>query len=317
MYEMKRTKARLLITTLFLTACGQTPLTPQPISTYLIDSTNTAPSISSTPVETAAKETSSPIPSPATNQISCDDWQDWPVIPVISQVSRELYAHGVAMGNDPHAFSKIGDGGISTAWFFSAFDLSTDHYDLGEHRSLASVIENFQGSFERVGFAARSGFNTQRILDPSSNNDSTTCKPDESPLNCELHSNRPSIAIISLGTIQVWQPEQFKTGLRTILDILISNGVLPILSTKGDNLEGDHRINRTIACLAHEYDVPLWNFWAAIQPLPEHGLQPDIEHLTYCRINLFDDPLALQHAWTIRNLTALQTLEAVLRDVSE
>ena len=103
--------------------------------------------------------------------------------------------------------------------------------------------------------------------------------------------------------------------MRQILDILLSASVVPILSTKGDNLEGDHRINQTIACLAQEYDVPLWNFWSAIQPLPNHGLQPDLEHLTY-GINDFDDEHAMQAAWTLRNLTALQVLDAVWRGVT-
>lgn len=313
----------LNILVFLLTACAGAP----PLTQLTVDSVSKTPTPSQIPSSTptittpvltqGVSITSLPIPSTIANQISCDDWQDWPVVPIISQSSHELYAHGIALGNDPRAFSKIGDGGISTAWFLSAFDLSTNHYNLGEHRSLASVIENFQGSFERFGFAARRGFNTQKILDPSSNNDSSPCKPDESPLDCELRSNRPSIAIISLGTNQVWQPEQFETGLRTILDVLISSGVLPILSTKGDNLEGDHRINRTIACLAQEYNIPLWNFWAAIQALPDQGLQPDLEHLTYYRSSEFDNPIALQHAWTIRNLTALQTLEAVWQSVSK
>jgi hypothetical protein len=103
--------------------------------------------------------------------------------------------------------------------------------------------------------------------------------------------------------------------MRRILDILLSKNVLPILSTKGDNLEGDHRINQKMACLALEYDVPLWNFWSAIQPLPNHGLQPDLEHLTY-GINDFDDSYAMQSAWTLRNLTALQVLDTVWRIVT-
>jgi hypothetical protein len=74
-------------------------------------------------------------------------------------------------------------------------------------------------------------------------------------------------------------------------------------------------MNKIIACLAQEYDIPLWNFWAAIQPLPNHGLQPDLEHLTY-GIPDFDDIEAMQSAWTIRNLTALQALDVVWRSVS-
>ena len=245
---------------------------------------------------------------------SCDNWQSLPVIPVVSKTARELYERGRASGNDQHTFSKIGDGEISTAWFFTAFDLGEDYYDLGPYQNLLSVIEYFDGSFERIGMAARRGFNTNLILD-SSASDLNLCESGESPLNCELRLHRPAFAILSLGTNQVWRRDEFAAGMRQILDILLSNNVVPILSTKGDNLEGDHSINRTIACLAQEYDVPLWNFWSAIQPLPNHGLQPDLEHLTY-GINDFDDANAMRSAWTVRNLTALQALDAVWRGLT-
>jgi hypothetical protein len=245
---------------------------------------------------------------------SCEEWQAWPVIPGVSDTIRALYRGGQADGNEPRSFSKIGDGEIAAAWFFTAFDLGLDDYDLGSHENLVPAIEHFQGSFERIGMAARRGFNTERILDPSAS-DRKLCAAGESPLTCELHLHRPAFAILSLGTNQVWQPEEFEAGMRRILDILVSKKVVPILSTKGDNLEGDHRINRTLACLAQEYDVPLWNFWAAIQPLPNHGLQPDLEHLTY-GITDFDDERAMQSAWTVRNLTALQALDAVWRGVT-
>jgi hypothetical protein len=220
-----------------------------------------------------------------------------------------LYARGQSSGNNPHAFSKIGDGEISTEWFFTSFDLGPDYYDLGSFQELTNVIEYFHGSFGRIGMTARRGFNTERILDPALA-DPDLCEPGESPLVCELRLHQPAFAILSLGTNQVWQPDEFEAGMRQILEILLSQNVVPILSTKGDNLEGDHRINRTIACLAREYDAPLWNFWAAIQPLPNHGLQADLEHLTY-GITDFDDEGALRSAWTIRNLTALQALDAV------
>jgi hypothetical protein len=246
--------------------------------------------------------------------ISCNDWQSWPVIPFVSNKVRELYQRGQVGGNNPRSFSKIGDGEISTEWFFTAFDLGEDYYDLGPYRNLRSVIEHFAGSFGRIGMVAKRGFNTNRILDPAMRNEAL-CESDESPLTCELRLHRPAFAILSLGTNQVWQPEEFEKGMRQILDILLSNNVVPILSTKGDNLEGDQRINRTITCLAQEYDVPLWNFWSAIQPLPAHGLQPDLEHLTY-GITDFDDIHAMQSAWTVRNLTALQALDAVWRGVT-
>jgi hypothetical protein len=248
------------------------------------------------------------------NPISCDDWQTWPVIPALSRNMHELYELGRVAGNNPRAFSKIGDGEIAAAWFFTAFDLGEDYYDLGPYRNLLPVIEHFAGSFERIGMAAKRGFNTNLILDDPAG-DSSLCESGESPLTCELRLHRPAFAILSLGTNQVWRRDEFELGMRQILDTLLSKNVVPILSTKGDNLENDHSINRTIACLAQEYNVPLWNFWAAIQLLPNHGLQPDLEHLTY-GINDFDDAAAMQSAWTLRNLTALQALDTVWRGVT-
>lgn len=233
---------------------------------------------------------------------------------MVSTATRELYQRGQTDGNNSYAFSKIGDGEIAAAWFFTAFDLGQEDYDLGPYQNLLPLIERFDGSFGRLGMAARRGFNTGLILDPSES-DKELCEPGESPLTCELRLQHPAFAILSLGTNQVWEPEEFEQGMRQILDILLSRNVVPILSTKGDNLEGDHRINRTIVCLAQEYDVPLWNFWSAIQALPHHGLQPDLEHLTY-GVTDFDDEHAMQSAWTQRNLTALQALDAVWKGVT-
>ncbi|MFH2040001.1 MAG: hypothetical protein ABIJ65_11265, partial [Chloroflexota bacterium] len=43
------------------------------------------------------------------NRQLAEDWQNWPVIPQISPWLRKIYAQGLADGNDPHKFSKIGD----------------------------------------------------------------------------------------------------------------------------------------------------------------------------------------------------------------
>jgi len=273
------------------------------------------------PLPSSPAKTSQPAILPTVTEVAvtpriigCDDWQSWPVIPSVSKTAVELHRRGQVSGNNPRAFSKIGDGEISTEWFLTAFDLGPDDYQLGPYQDLQPVIEYFAGSFGRMGIAAGRGFNTVRILDPGLGK-STLCESGESPLTCELRLHRPAFAILSLGTNQVWQPEEFVVGMRKILDLLISRNVLPILSTKGDNLEGDQRINKSIACLAQEYDVPLWNFWAAIQPLPHHGLQPDLEHLTYGIID-FEDAHAMQSAWTVRNLTALQVLNSVWRGVT-
>ena len=42
--------------------------------------------------------------------VSQDFWKELPVVPLtISDRAREIYQRGLIMGNDPHAFSKVGD----------------------------------------------------------------------------------------------------------------------------------------------------------------------------------------------------------------
>jgi hypothetical protein len=242
-------------------------------------------------------------------------WQSWEVIPTLSPTALAIYQRGLGMGNNPHAFSKIGDGEISAAWFLTDFDLGPEFYDLGPYSGLETTIDYFAGSFSRQGAAAHRGFNAQRVLElPLADPD--FCQPNETPLDCEIRLNHPSFALISMGTNQVWQPEEFEAGMRQIIETLIEHGVVPVLSTKADNLEGDGRINLTIARLALEYDLPLWNFWSTVQSLPEHGLQKDEEHLTYYP-NVFTDSEAMKHAWPVRNLSALQLLEMLRMETQQ
>ena len=167
--------------------------------------------------------------------------------------------------------------------------------------------------------AAGRGFNTNIILGGVAEG-TPGCNAGESHLDCELRVTHPAFALLSLGTNQVWQPEVFETGMRQIIERLLKADVVPILSTKADNLEGDHRIDWIIARLAYEYNLPLWNFWLAVQPLPNHGMQADLEHLTIApgpsAYSDFSDPATFQYAWTWRNLSALQVLDAVYRAVS-
>jgi lysophospholipase L1-like esterase len=137
------------------------------------------------------------------------------------------------------------------------------------------------------------------------------CQGGETPLDCEYRIHKPAYAIIMLGTNEALSPiRTFESNMRRIIETTIQKGIVPILTTKADNLEGNGAVNEVIVRLAREYDIPLWNFWAALQPLPGGGLQEDGAHLTYAG-NRFDDPLAMQKAWPVRNLTALQTLDAI------
>ena len=95
-----------------------------------------------------------------------------------------------------------------------------------------------------------------------------------------------------------------------ILDRLIEAGVVPILATKADNRELDERVNTAYARLAVEYNIPFWNFWAAVAQLPERGLytRSDAEYQ--------GDLYLTEEARAIHRLSALQALDLVRRAVT-
>lgn len=251
---------------------------------------------------------------PPTPTYDPEAWTELPVIPAISDRVKEIYLHGLELGNNPKAFSKIGDCGSTPAWFLGDFDRGPRYFSLGEYQGLQSVIMEFQGSYERTSLAAKSGFNASSIFSSLWSN-REFCQTKESPIACEYRVHKPAFAFIMLGTNDVWHQDSFEPQMRKIIELSIENGVVPILSTKVDDREGDGSINATIARLANEYQIPLWNFWAAAQLLPDYGLQEDGSHLTWGP-NQFDDLQAMQKAWPVRNLTALQVLMEIWQYVT-
>lgn len=259
------------------------------------------------PTSTLPAPTSSPTPD--TRPLPAD-WQNWPVVPSVSPWLQDLYAEGLAAGNNPQAFSKVGDCQNVDSMFLSPFD-SPPEYRLGEQYAyLQPTIDQFAGSWERHSQAVRGGFNVASVFSPLMS-DKEFCGKEETPLDCEFRLNKPSIVIISMETWWSKRPaETYETYLRQIVEYVLEKKAVPILATKADNLEGEWAINAAIARVAYDYDVPLWNFWAAVQPLPGHGLTSDSFHLTTGATYL-DEPELLKRAWPWRNLTALQTIDAV------
>ena len=285
-------------------------VTPQPLMTMRITS--------ETPSAPPATATASPAPTltpSVTPTLAPDFWMDLPVVPTVSARAREIYRRGQQLGQKADAFAKVGDCEATTTWFLGMFDGPEGGYDLAQYVALQETIDAFAGSWERNSVAVKAGYTATSVMtalwaDPEQ------CESGETPMACEYRLQRPAFALIMLGSNNAARPERFEPQLRALLDETIAQGIVPVLSTKADNLEGDHSINAAIARLAVEYDIPLWNFWAAVQPLPRHGLDPDGAHLTLGPPD-FDDPYAMKTAWTVRNLTALQVMDAVRRGVED
>ncbi len=261
----------------------------------------TAPVIQPSPTATQIiVPTLTPGPSPTPeNSLTAKGWGQAPIIPTVSTRAKEIYQRGLLMGNDPHHFSVAGDCQSVPEVFLGIFD--GDRYRLSDDdQSLQETINFFHGQFIRDGVAVRQGFGITSILDPTWS-DPKLCQPNEMPLECEFRVNKPSILFINMGTN--WKnasAEAYEKYLRQVVEYSIDHGVLPILSSKIDNIEGDHSINAVTANTAHDYDLPYWNLWLAADGLPNHGLDSDRGDIYFS--------VAAQY---LREISGLRALNAV------
>jgi hypothetical protein len=259
------------------------------------------------------------------------DLAAYPVIPKISENARAIYQGGLARGNNPAVFSKLGDCMTENPYFLVT--LAEGDYDLGEYASLAEVISHYsqapartenweKNSFATVGLAAASGFNIAGPLD-STWADPAWCKGGESPAACEYRWAQPSVAIIMFGTNDVAYTDAatYNYFLRTLVAETIGRGILPLLNTFPTRPEDPDKsllLNRIVVRVSEDYDIPLINLNHALDPLPHQGVDPnDTIHLSVPADEQVDyfTPEHLQSGFTVRNLVTLQALEAVLAAV--
>jgi len=234
-------------------------------------------------------------------------WKTWPVIPEgIDPTLQKVYQRGLTFGNDPHAFSIFGDCQARPADFFGVFETDTEVVE-SLSPELREFVDHFQGSFNRESPTAQDGTTPGSLLWTQWHRGEYGCTFAETPVECELRIHRPSFVIIQIGTHFESRNTEY---LRKVILQLMDAGVVPILATKGDNREKDERINRDMALLAAEYDLPLWNFWAALSDLPDRGL--------YTRDDRpLQGPIYLDEEATLRHrMTGLAALNAVWRVVA-
>jgi hypothetical protein len=276
------------------------PATFTPTFTLTSSVTSTAsPTITLTPTNTNT-------PVPGINGLAATDY-----LPVVSLRAREIYAYGLTLGNGASSFSRLGDCHSSTPGFLGAFD-SPSSYRLGSYGYLQDTINYYAGDFDRPSQAAYSGLHMGSFFSPLWANPDY-CRGTENVMDCEYRLYKPSVIFISIGTLNMQSPaEEYERFVRPVIEFWINKGVVPIINTKADNIEGDDRFNDILRKLARDYDVPLWDFARVARTLPNNGLQSDNVHLNDGQ-PYFDDPSQMLTGWTLRNLTGLQALDALRR----
>ena len=249
------------------------------------------------------------------------------VVSSIGGGARAIYLNGQAAGNQRNVFSKVGDSLSDTPNFFRAFGGS---YNLRGYGALLPAIQFFSGGnalggnpFVSGSISAHASWGEVSVLDPGSA-DHGRCNSGETPVACEMRVVKPAVALIMIGTNDspAFPPDVFGSRLRQIVETCIQANVVPILSTLPPRAQYNDNIiayNQVITAMASSYGVPLTDLYSALVNLPNHGYGDDGIHLSVPpggpSATVDFTPENLQYGSTMRNLTALQILDSVWKNV--
>lgn len=246
-----------------------------------------------------------------------------PVVPIIDGPMlvhlRSIAEFGQQQGNRMHVFAKVGDSITATTNYLVPLgDPSYNPWLTGLAQVGPELLDSFYlyrtpidgsgyNSFNRPSAAAFAGWTTV---------DGARALPNE------LTAIKPAIALIMFGTndmVLFRNSAQFAAQLRDVAQVAIDHGVIPILSTIPDffyqSAEPNpavHEHNQMIVQVARELNIPVWNYWKAIQELPRKGISVDAVHPSTAPAGAaWFGPGGLLFGYNVRNLTALQVLDHV------
>ncbi len=262
-----------------------------------------------TPVAQPANAQATATAGPTAAPLTAAEWESWPIVPVVPPTVKQIFQKGRALGNDAHAFSVFGDCQSVPDIFMGVYN--TDPSKVAQlPPALQETVAYFSGSFNRASTTAQTDYTAASLLNENMSLAQYGCNSNEIPVDCELRLHRPSFVFIMVGT-HYERNNRNITYLRMILNDLLAHGVVPILETKADSRGPDDNVDLDMAVLALEYNVPMWNFWAATTGLPNHGLYTKADEKALGDVYLNDEALELHR------LTALESLDAVRRAVGD
>lgn len=262
-----------------------------------------------------------------------------PVVPSIDPAMktalRKIYFLGRSSGNRPGVFIKVGDSITSSKSFL--IDIGCNVEDLDDYQGLASTIRYFRetsfpssfteswcgeaNSFSRKSMSADRGWTALDPLLAFSNPVSACPPPNDTPLRCELSLLRPSIALVMYGTndLEFNTTITFRKNLTRVIQEIQVAGAVPVLSTippRLDSPEMGRRVvpyNQVISEVAQTFQVPLWNYWLALQGprmiqfgVDNDGVHPSVYNKSLPAVFTSE---GLRYGYNQRNLTAVEVLD--------
>lgn len=285
--------------------------TPTPVPLFAPTLSATSRSVSASLPKTTATPPPRPTfpPTPAAlNGLPMDDILWLP--PEVLAHSQQIFALGQVLGRDPGRFSKLGDSVAATEHYLTWFD--QPGYKLGEYSYLERVITPFAGSFARPNITLRKGLNSWGVFDPVWA-DKNQCEPNEDMLACEIRLHNPAVMFIILGTND-WS-EEFEDNLSQIASYCEGQGVIPVIVTKANRVEGSNWRNEAMRRVATAHNIPVLDFDLVAETLPGRGLDEDATHMTVFPEHDYTLPWVGENGYALYNLTTLMMLDALWQQI--
>lgn len=281
------------------------------------------------------------------------------VLPDLSGAAGDRLRREVARADErelnPDVFAKVGDS--NTEWPQNLYGLGCREVGYGSNGQLEAVVKKYSkvrfpglvsldgcspvNSLTRRSAAAVSGVWTEWLMTPTEDLYATEvgpptdeCRPEQTPLDCEIELIRPRWALIMSGTNDALLGKPLGDTYRDLLAKMVSRvrelGPVPVLSTlppmavlTENGQPGEERIaeaNRIIREVASKEQVPLIDLHSALVApgMVNQGLGPDGLHLGVYGGEAQPDVMrgsamltipALHYGANRRNLIWLQVLE--------
>ena len=240
-----------------------------------------------------------------------------PIVPTLSDAMIAVFQTGQTLGNRSNVITKVGDSLSASEQYINIF--SEDEYELGSYGYLEPTLKYYADSTTADSVASRIGMTSYAIFDPFWA-DKDVCEASESPLECEFRLRRPGIAFILFGPNDVrhMTDDEFAEQMSLLVEETMQAGVIPVLFTFSAHPAEQFywqsiNFNLRIKAIAETYQVPAINLWAAVQHLPEYGLDEDLIHLKHSGFNFlkYDTGHEAFYGISLQNLLVLRTLHEI------
>ncbi|MCZ7538513.1 MAG: SGNH/GDSL hydrolase family protein [Anaerolineae bacterium] len=282
------------------------------------------------PIQEPPTEVPPPTEPPSSDLVDIDAIPNVPDVEgEVLQTVRDLYARGRAQGMDSGVFSVVGD--ARPADFLGDFaDGNGDFGTLKDAAELSDLVSYYastplatgRNSFEGGGaLAGDPGWRAADLLNPALAN-GNFCGGGETPLDCELRVNRPSVVFVVVGRNDVLAGtplDQFESALDGIARTIAQYGAIPVLTTipgPPEIYSSLNAYNSTIVRLAERYNLPLTNVWRPInRALGPAGVDDALRPTSPGANDVLSEAALDQYGVPLRSLVSLRTLQRLRANV--